>query len=546
MLDRIARFFTSLKLAVVCLGFAVVLVFIGTLAQVDEGLYAVQARYFQSFVIWWSPKGADWKIPVFPGGYLIGGLLLINLIASFVERLRLVRGRIGLMMAHAGLILLLVGQFATDQLAVESHMRLTQGEPSNYSEASRDTELAVVETTDKEADQVFPIPEHLLARQSEIKLPELPFVIRVRQYQRNARLFQRAGEGTNHPPASIQGVGRDVVLQAAPAVTKMDERNVPAAVIELATPKGSLGTWLVGLALDQPQPLSVEGRSFTLQLRPTRYYKPFSLTLLKFTHDKYPGTDIPKNFSSRVRVERPDTGENREALIYMNNPLRYAGETYYQSSYDERDPRVSILQVVRNPTALSPYHACRLVGIGLLIHFLSHILDFLGIGAACELNRSKALGVGLPPRQTSSLAMIRGWLLLPAIGLVGSLIIPPLALVGELARPGEWIQDGATASAVAFFLLWGGYWFYSGCVTYWFFRRRANVPDQIGVWVLVGMIVGMCHDMIAGGHFGAAAGAFPEMFRSYFVLLWAFGIFSPVLWILYFTRSKRVAATFVH
>jgi cytochrome c biogenesis factor len=191
MLDRIASFFTSLKLAVVCLGLAVVLVFWGTIAQVDEGLYNVQARYFHSLLIYWSPKGADWKLPVFPGGYLIGGVLLINLIASFVERMRLVRGRVGLMMAHAGLILLLIGQFATDRLSVESHMRLTQGEPKNYSEAARETELAVVETTDKDADQVFPIAEPLLARESEIKVPELPFVVRVRKYHENSGLKGR-------------------------------------------------------------------------------------------------------------------------------------------------------------------------------------------------------------------------------------------------------------------------------------------------------------------------------------------------------------------
>jgi hypothetical protein len=377
MLDRIARFCTSLKLTVVCLGLAVVLVFIGALARVDEGLYTVQARYFHSLLIYWSPKGADWKLPVFPGGYLIGGVLLINLIASFVERMRLVRGRVGLIMAHAGLILLLIGQFATDQLSVESHMRLREGEPRNYSEAARDTELAIVETTDKESDQVFPVPERMLAGSREIKIPELPFAIRVRQFYPNSTLFQRSGEGTNEPPAATQGVGPGLVLQAAPTVTKMDERDLPAAVLELVTPKGSLGTWLVALVLDRAQPVSVDGRSFTLQLRPTRYYRPFSITLLKFTHDKYPGTEIPKNFSSRVRVERPDTGENREALIYMNNPLRYAGETYYQSSYDERDPRVSILQVVHNPSWLTPYFSCLLVGLGLAIHFVASLVGFL-------------------------------------------------------------------------------------------------------------------------------------------------------------------------
>ena len=60
----------------------------------------------------------------------------------------------------------------------------------------------------------------------------------------------------------------------------------------------------------------------------------------------------------------------------MNNPLRYWGETYYQASYDENDPRVSILQVVRNPSWLTPYLSCCLVGLGLAVQFMSHLISF--------------------------------------------------------------------------------------------------------------------------------------------------------------------------
>jgi len=67
------------------IGFAVVLVFIGTLAQVDEGLYQAQTRYFRAFLIYWSPSGAHWKMPVFPGGYLLGTVLLANLLAAHTQ-----------------------------------------------------------------------------------------------------------------------------------------------------------------------------------------------------------------------------------------------------------------------------------------------------------------------------------------------------------------------------------------------------------------------------------------------------------------------------
>jgi hypothetical protein len=397
MLNRLLNFCGSLKLTIVCLVCAAALVFVGTIAQVDEGLYQAQNRYFRSMLVYWTPSSglprflrtpvlnqmlaklpAGWKVPVFPGGYLVGAVMLVNLVTAYADRLRQPRHRVGLLMAHGGVILLLIGQFATDLLSVESHMRLTEGQAKDYSEDARKTELAVIETTDKESDLVFPIPEKLLARKEECNLPGLPFRLAVKKYHPNANLFRRTGEAANEPPASSEGIGRGAVLEPAPPVTKMDERNQPAAVVELAAPNGSsLGTWLVALGLEQPQAFSLDKRTFTLQMRPTRYYKPFRLTLLKFTHEKYPGTEIPKDFSSRVRVEQPATHESREALIYMNNPLRYGGETYYQSGYDDRDPRVSILQVVRNPGWLTPYFSCALVFLGLLAHFISRLVEFV-------------------------------------------------------------------------------------------------------------------------------------------------------------------------
>ena len=51
LIKKIVAFFTSLKLTVALLAFAIVLVFVGTLAQVDEGLYAAQAHYFRTIFV---------------------------------------------------------------------------------------------------------------------------------------------------------------------------------------------------------------------------------------------------------------------------------------------------------------------------------------------------------------------------------------------------------------------------------------------------------------------------------------------------------------
>jgi hypothetical protein len=375
VLDRIARFFCSLRLTVGCLTLAMVLVFVGTLAQVELGIYAAQAKYFRSFLVFWTLPGTALNVPVLPGGYLIGGVLLINLLAAHAKRFGFTRTKAGLLLVHLGLILLLLGQLATDLLQVESAMRLTEGESKNYSEDQRHSELAILDTTNPEYNEVVAIPESLLARNKEIRHPKLPFTVRVHQYWVNSTNVPM--DAASGPPLATHGIGTRVRFQERPPTPRLDMRNMPTAYVEFLNGSESLGTWMVSEWLEAPQSFKAQDRTYQIALRLARYYRPFSLELLKFSHDKYMGTDIPKNFSSRVRLKRPETQEDREVLIYMNNPLRYGGETFYQSGYDERDPRVTILQVVRNPGWLTPYFSCTLVGLGLVVQFLTHLVSFV-------------------------------------------------------------------------------------------------------------------------------------------------------------------------
>src|SRR5271163_4840081 len=137
----LVKFFTSLRLTVVLLAFAIVLVFIGTLAQVDEGLYNAQSHYFRQWLVL-GPHVFGKNIPlILPGGYLIGTLLLLNLIAAHIYRFQLSVKKIGIQLAHAGVILLLVGQLMTDMLAHETQVNFAVGETRNYSESATDDEL---------------------------------------------------------------------------------------------------------------------------------------------------------------------------------------------------------------------------------------------------------------------------------------------------------------------------------------------------------------------------------------------------------------------
>ncbi len=375
-IDRVISFFTSLRLTVVCLCLGLLLVFFGTLAQVDLGLYRAQNDFFRSFFVLWGPKGAGWRIPVFPGGYLVGGLLLLNLIAAHIKRFDLSKKKIGLFLIHIGLILLLLGQLLADMLSVESGLHLRLGESKNYSEESRRCELAVIDPTDPDSDKVVVLGEETLAARQPVSSPDLPFVIQVRQYYLNSELsLTNDLESSYQASPATEGSGVGLWLKSKPRSTSTDINDLQSALVELTANGKSLGTWLVSKALN-PQSFTLAGRTYELALRAKRHYQPFSLELLKFNHATYMGTDIPKDFSSRVRLRRPDTGEDREALIYMNNPLRYGGETFYQASYDP-DDHGTVLQVVHNPGWLTPYISCGLIGLGMLVQFLMHLVPFL-------------------------------------------------------------------------------------------------------------------------------------------------------------------------
>jgi hypothetical protein len=257
----------------------------------------------------------------------------------------------------------------------ETHMRLVEGHASNYSESAFYHELAIMDTSHPEHDTVIAIPEQLLATRSHVSHPALPFTLHIRKYFPNSRLANREPNDTSEPPAT-QGFGPTLAVREVPLATRSDEKNLPSAIIEFSGEGAPKGTWLVSTLMNQPQSFTHAGKEWKLLFRPVRVYKPFSIELIKFTHEKYPGTEIPKNFASRVRVINHQTGENREVLIYMNNPLRYGGQTFYQGSYDPNDPRVSILQVVRNPGWLTPYIACLLVGLGLTLHFMLTLFNF--------------------------------------------------------------------------------------------------------------------------------------------------------------------------
>jgi ResB-like family len=374
LLKTVFKPLASLRLTIVCLACGMFIVFVGTLDQVQIGVYEAQLRYFKSFFLYFTLPGSQFRIPYFPGGYTLGAVLLVNLIAAHLARFKFTWKKSGIQILHSGLILLLIGQLVTSLFEEESQIQLDQGQTKNYSESPYFDELAIIDQSKPDLDEVISVPANRLIKGQTISLPVSGLQLQVDESYENAALINpNQLPSANYPHLRL---GPMAVAVAIPKTYKQNEQNQPTAAVTLMKAGQPLGSWVLSSGFPQPVQFKVGSDPFAIVFRPKRYYRPFAVTLEEFKHDRYAGTDVAKNFSSKVRLVDPSAHENREALIYMNHPLWYSDLILYQAGFGNND-QTTVLQVMKNPSRLIPYIACGMMALGLVIQFGMHLVSFV-------------------------------------------------------------------------------------------------------------------------------------------------------------------------
>lgn len=390
----------SIRLTLLLLSLSMILVFVATLEQVRIGIRGALSEYFESmFGIWHYPEqfwGGEFlnSIPIpIPGGYLLGGLLILNLTAAYITRFQWTGKKMGIQLIHLGIIMLLVGQLATQAMQEESRMQINKGETSNYIERFHGVELAFSDVTNPSTEKVVTIPQEILEKGGTVRTADLPFKIMIKHFGVNCD-FTVTPEGSKRG-AIVNEVNRGVGQTSNLTISKKEEDfsseglNFGYLVFELFDGTESMGTWLT---LAHPggnhwwkesprlsdlafQPIRHKGKLWGVTLRSEREYLPYSIELLDIENEFYQGTEIPFNFESDI-VLNMEGNQSRKALVYMNTPLRHAGKTFYQYQMNSAAD-YTVFQVIRNPSWLVPYIACVLVSIGLLWQFSFHLVRFL-------------------------------------------------------------------------------------------------------------------------------------------------------------------------
>jgi hypothetical protein len=232
----------------------------------------------------------------------------------------------------------------------------------------------VIDTNAPESDQVISIPDSQLYKGHKIGLPVDSLEVVINEYFPNSALLRPDQlPSSNYPHLQI---GPMAVSVQTERTYKENERNMSTAAVSVWQGGRHVGSWSLAAGFLRPVSFQAGGKNYQIVLQPKRFYKPFAIQLVQFSHDRYAGTDIPKNFSSRIRLLDPSRHEDRETLIYMNHPLRYQGMTFYQSGFDNNDT-TTILQVVQNPSWLIPYISCALIAFGMVLQFGMHLISFV-------------------------------------------------------------------------------------------------------------------------------------------------------------------------
>ena len=377
IIDPIVRVLSSFGLSCTLLILLALLTWLGTLEQVNSGLFQVQEKYFNSFFL--VHRVGPISIPL-PGANLVLSVLFVNLVVGGIVRMRRGWSVAGVLVIHVGILLLLFSGFVKYYFSNDGHMTLYENERANVFQSYYRWEISISrELGDGRIEEhLVPQGDFLDAigpRPVTFTSEDLPFDLQVSYYMPNCRPRPKGPMFDVAVPV-VDGAFLEARMKSATA-----EANVAGAhVVVVDRDTGERTEGLLWGRDEYPLVVSIGGDEWAIDLRKERYPLPFTVALDVFTKEEHPRTNMPSVFSSDVTVIEGDA--SRPVKISMNEPLRDRGFVLYQASWGPSnarpgEPLFSTLSVVRNPADQYPLYACIIIAAGLVIHFSRKLTRYM-------------------------------------------------------------------------------------------------------------------------------------------------------------------------
>ncbi|MES2594372.1 MAG: cytochrome c biogenesis protein ResB [Verrucomicrobiota bacterium] len=372
---KIFDLFSSFGLAITVLSFLLIDTYLGTLSQKDIGLLDSQAKYFESWGLIHDWKIGDMIVPIpLPGGALLMIVLFINMACGAVIRLRKGWRTIGVLIAHVSIMFMLAAGFVSFLYKTEGAMPLFEGQTSDQYQSYHDriVEIRRFEPAGKSAGPAMVIPMNHFTDLEPGKArtffsKDLPFEVQITGYRRNANVVQSEADDKT----GIDGYRIQLVTNA-----KEDEANTAALEVTAKLKDGTEQKGIIWEREFEPFTVKTADASYTIALSRMKWKLPFAIRLNDFQRELHPGTMKAKKYTSHVT--KVTQGKEEPKVITMNVPVRDQSFVVYQASFSQgTSGEQSVFTVASNPSDKWPLWSCVAVAIGLLIHFLMHLVRFL-------------------------------------------------------------------------------------------------------------------------------------------------------------------------
>ena len=379
---RLLAFLSGLGLATILLILLGLLTWLATLEQIDGGLHHTLRKYFDWRAFYLIPEIGGKTVPVpLPGGYWVCALLALNLTLGGLLRWRKDWRRVGVLIAHLGIIYLLVAGAVAHHFSQRGHMLIAEGGASNAAEDYFEHVVEVAEVKEGKPATIQVVGGKYLTdlegrRTRTVRLSAMPFDLEFSRWLPNAEPKAVAeNESVFDLPA-----GEGYCLMPKPSELNA-EANTPGCSARILWRDGKKSEpFMLASTAHQPFSVRCDDRVFTIVLRKRLWLMPFSVRLDKFTAAFHPGTMKPSKFVSDIT--RIENAREAKAVIQMNEPMRYENLTFYQASYQQlgQGPSATmatVLEVVSNPADKWPQYSLYVVACGLLVHFITKLVGFI-------------------------------------------------------------------------------------------------------------------------------------------------------------------------
>ena len=296
----------------------------------------------------------------------------------------------GIVVIHAGVALLMIGELLVSLLAVEESMMIREGKTATFARKTDEVELVFIDRTSPDHDVITAVDIERLSEGEVFRDDSLPCDIELVQFIKNGALTELA-EGEQPIATAGFGLKYNITRLRPSSGASGGELDMPAAYVRLIPKQGQgrIETYMLTVRLndfsmvddyDLMEKFDSGQMVYDVGLRFPRTQKSYSVRLDDIRRDNYIGTATPRDYSSFITLNAPEQQvHDREVRVWMNNPLRFSGETFYQTSYFtlQDGTEMTSLSLVTNTGWMIPYIACMFAWVGLVAHFSKTLARFV-------------------------------------------------------------------------------------------------------------------------------------------------------------------------